>query len=69
MKVDAPDVGRDVASVGCRLLPAGFDIHFTCCGHTYGLQKAGKRTAIREDDFLVHCLAARLEVLPSSKKC
>ena len=34
----------------CRLLRAGFDLHFTDFGHTCWMQKDGQTTKVYEDD-------------------
>ena len=48
IKVDVSDVARNVASM-CRLLRAGFDLHFTNHGHTCWMENAGLKTTISED--------------------
>ena len=50
IKVDVSDVARNVASM-CRLLRAGFDLHFTNHGHTCRMENGGLKTTIGEDSL------------------
>ena len=48
IKVDVSDVARNVTSK-CRLLRAGFDLHFTNHEHACKMEKGGLITTISED--------------------
>ena len=48
IKVDVPDVARNVASTG-RLLRAGFDLHVTNHGRICWMENGGLKATISED--------------------